>query len=183
MALLAVSYPDLQAEDFEWIQRLRAEYDKAHHQIIRPHFTLVHPVERLDRGRFIDHVRPIVEKTTVIRFAISRALAVPTPTGGECYVFLLPDEGYGDIVSLHDNLYTGPLADELNPDYPFTPHITVGVSNNREVCEKLADDLNENAFSIAGTIQSIDIIDYENNRIEPIAAVTLGKSSTIKGQR
>ena len=46
-----------------------------------------------------------------------------------------------------------------------------------------ADDLNENAFSIAGTIQSIDIIDYENNRIEPIAAVTLGKSSTIKGQR
>ncbi|UCD95452.1 MAG: 2'-5' RNA ligase family protein, partial [Candidatus Zixiibacteriota bacterium] len=119
MALLAVSYPDLNAQDFEWIQQLRARYDKRHHLIIRPHLTLVFPVDKIDRPRFVDHIHLIAERTAIIMFVINRALAVSTPTGDECHVFLVPDTGYSDIVSLHDSLYTGRLAGELKPDYPF----------------------------------------------------------------
>jgi 2'-5' RNA ligase len=173
MALLAVSYPDLQPTDFKWIQMLRARYDTHHFRIVKPHFTLVFPVVKTDRSQFADHVRSIAKQTKGMQFVIRRALTFQNLQRDSCHVFLVPDEGYGDIVSLHNRLYTGPLAEELNPDYPFTPHITIADSKDAAICKDLADSLNAKNISIEGAIQSIDIIDFNNDRVETIEVVRL----------
>ena len=88
-------------------------------------------------------------------------------------------EGYSEIVKLHDRLYTGMLTGELRLDIPFIPHITIGNSKDPQVCATLADRLNAENFAIAGRISSIDIVTYENNRIETICQVELAAKRNV----
>ena len=65
-------------------------------------------------------------------------------------LFLVPDEGYSDIVKLHDKLYSGILKNNLRFDIPYIPHIGIGGSTNPVECKSIADELNKSNFSING---------------------------------
>lgn len=57
------------------------------------------------------------------------------------FVLLVQDEGFSEVVRLHDKLYTVILALELRLDIPFYPHIGIGSSTDVLACKRLADDL------------------------------------------
>jgi hypothetical protein len=86
----------------------------------------------------------------------------------------VPDEGYSEIVKLHDKLYDGPLAPELRLDIPFIPHIGIGNAIDPFACKKLADELNRKAFEIDGRIETLDVTWYEENKVETLERIELG---------
>ncbi len=174
MSLLTISYPELEPDDFEWIQRLRADYCEHDFKIVDPHFTLVFPVSEIDTQAFSDHVRPIVSSTTPIDLVIRCSTIVKTVGDERWYLFLTPDEGFSRIVKLHDSIYTGIMKDHLRLDIPYIPHITIGIFDNARDCKTANDRLNSEDFAITSSIAAVDIVSYDNDTIETIVALPFG---------
>jgi 2'-5' RNA ligase len=173
MSLLAISYPELKPRDFDRIQLIRAEYDELQYELVKPHITIVFATERVGQSEFIDHVLKVSEEASAIRFVMRRTIVMRDYFGDCWYVFMAAAEGCSEIVGLHDRLYTGKLTGELRLDLPYIPHITIGNSKDPQVCATLADRLNVEDLAIVGRISSIDIVTYENDRIETICTVEL----------
>src|SRR3954466_15490962 len=109
---LVVSYPDATPEALAWVEAIRAE----HHPraaAIAAHVTLVFPVAGLDPPTLIAEVQRQVAGTMRIRFTLRCALPCRDLTSEATDVFLVPDEGFGAMVRLHDRLYAGMLAPAL----------------------------------------------------------------------
>lgn len=87
--------------------------------------------------------------------------------------FLVPDEGYSNIIKLHNKLYSGQLKDKLRLDIDFIPHIGVGNSKDKFVCKKMVDSWNDTHFSIKGTITNLTIVEYNNNKIIKLQDIEL----------
>lgn len=114
-----VLFPEF--ERIERIAELRRAYDPLAFAI-PPHITLVFPFEsNLQTAALAAHVRAAVKG--VAPFPIE--LRGVTGDGDE-YLFLNVKRGNDDIITLHDRLYTGPLAPFLSPRHTFVPHLTVG---------------------------------------------------------
>ena len=116
-----VIFPEFQPEQRTLIDRLRASYDPLA-SAIAPHVTLVFPFEALlSAGDLLAHMRASV--ATIAPFAVE----LRGVTGQEDeYLFLNVKRGNDEIIALHDQLYTGPLAPYRSPRYTYTPHLTVG---------------------------------------------------------
>ena len=173
MSLLVLSYPSISQNDFNWIQKIRAKHDVLHYKIVAPHFTIVFAVDDMSRKDFIKHVKNKIKGFTKSSFVLRSAAVVKDAFSEHTHVFLVPDQGYSEIVKLHDTLYSGQLASELRPDIPFIPHITVGNSINPQFCRTLADDLNRQSITIKGRIEKLDVVQYENSRIKIIEQIKL----------
>ena len=89
------------------------------------------------------------------------------------HVFLVPDEGYSNIVKIHDRLYSGLLKDNHRLDVDFIPHIGIANSVDKYKCKRLVDYWNSKEFEINGTISKITIIKYENNIVTNIEDIRL----------
>ena len=163
--LLVVSYPIIATDRLAWIQDIRLQYDELNFQAIDPHFTLVFPIADLDREVLISHVRRSIQHMQSFEFVIRCAIVCGDAFNDYTHVFLVPDEGYGQLVKLHDRLYTGVLAGQLRLDIPFIPHIGIANSQNARNCKQLADRLNEQQFEIHGKVNRLDIIWDKNDRV------------------
>ena len=173
MSLLVLSYPVISRDDFNWIQAVRVNHDKLHYKVVAPHFTIVFPLSDMDRVRFIEHIKHQSRGFKKIAFVLRSAVIVKDATSEYTHVFLVPDEGYGDIVKLHDRLYSGQLASELRLDIPFIPHIGIGNAIDPQVCKELADDLNKQDFTIEGIIETLYVLWYEGNKVNTIEQIEL----------
>lgn len=177
MSLAVVSYPTVSREDLDWMQSIRAEHDGLYYEVADPHLTLVFPVFGLDRGCFLEHVRGRVRGVEKIPFVCRCATVVKDATNEYTHVFLVPDEGHGAIVKLHDRLYEGPLSPHLRLDIPFIPHIGVATAADpKKACKTLADRLNREGFEIGGHVDALDAASYEHDRVTTIERVPLGVS-------
>ena len=47
------------------------------------------------------------------------------------HLLLLLQEGTANVIGLHDEIYTGALAEYWRNDIPFLPHLTLGVLNKK----------------------------------------------------
>lgn len=86
---------------------------------------------------------------------------------------MIPDEGFGAIVRLHDRLYSGPLAPELRLDLAYIPHVTVARHADPRL-PALAGGLNTEGFAIAGARDTLDLVAREDGAIRTFARVALG---------
>ncbi len=172
ISLLALSYPELEQDDLDWIQRFRSEHDR-NYELLGPHFTLVYPVDGIEREAFIENVLGIVKCWPVISFTCRCATVVPNRVDGGWHIFLVPDEGHSEIVKLHDKLYTGWLAGSLRLDLNFIPHMTVGDHVSADRCKALADELNARDFRMSGKFLDVHIASYTDNKIVTIAKAPL----------
>ena len=175
MEFAVVNYPNISEHDYDWIQAIRAEHD-IHYEIIPPHFTIVFPYSTTDEAGFVRHIRLCTKGVKQIRFVSRCALVVKDLVSEYTYVFLIPDDGFSDILRLHDRLYTGMLASQLRLDIPFLPHIGVGNAIAPEACKSLADDLNRSNFSIKGTIDTLDILSFDGKEMKTIERIQLEES-------
>jgi hypothetical protein len=173
MALLVLAYPRIAAEDLAWLQTIRARHDTRYFNLVAPHFTLVFPVTGLEWSAFIAHVRQQAASVRPISFVARCAIVVEDDSKNFSHVFLVPDEGFSDVVKLHDSLYTSVLAPELRLDITFIPHIGVGNYTDARACRELADELNAQDFRLAGLIDTLDVVWYEQQEVRTIAQIAL----------
>ena len=104
------------------------------------------------------------------------ALVAPEPSVRRFHVFLIPDEGFGAILRLHDALHTGPIAAALRIDTPYLPHITVATTSDYPTARKLAFALNQDAFDIHGHIDALQVERRTGEVIKPVADIPLSKT-------
>ncbi len=77
----------------------------------------------------------------------------------------MPDEGYSQIIKMHDKLYSGKLKENLRLDIDFVPHIGIGNSKNKFACKKMVDELNEKDICINGIISNLTLVEYVNDKV------------------
>lgn len=173
MALLVVSYPRVSMRDDEWLASLKQRFAALDPSSLGPHFTLVFPIAEADEQMLAGHVREQVRGQAAIPFVLRCAIAIKDYASEDYFVLLVPDEGFSGIVKLHSRLYTGPLAEHLRPDMPFTPHITVGHTTDGWLCKQIADELNSEDFSIAGVVAHVDLVHKEGAAIRTVERFAL----------
>jgi 2'-5' RNA ligase len=165
MALCAVNFPAMSSEDYLWIQSIRQEHDALFFNVVEPHFALVFPTDQLGESELIAHVAAITARTEPFD-AVLRCAILGDPSFMEhAHVFLIPDEGFSDIVRLHDALYTGPLQSELRLNLPFVPHIGVASSPNIDQCKRIVDRINGERIAIHARVEKLSIIGYDGKRV------------------
>jgi hypothetical protein len=173
MALLVLAYPQIEKNDYDWIQKFRAKHDERYFNIVDPHFTLVFPVFNADESQFIDHTKSVAKKFKEFYFVLRCAQIVKDSFSDYTDVFLVPEEGYRIFVKLHDSLYTDILEPELRLDIPFIPHLGLANSLDPKHCKELADKINNTGIEVVGAISKLDVVQYENNKIKTISAIWL----------
>ncbi|PYQ06206.1 MAG: hypothetical protein DMF82_06935 [Acidobacteria bacterium] len=170
--LAVVAYPLLGDVDRQWIDSTRIKHDPQV-RLIAAHFTLVFPVD-FDADAATAHVRSVVGAAAPISFVIKHARAVRDQPGAGGHVFLVPDDGYPELVALHDRLYDGPFRQYLRREVPYVPHITVAAHAVFERCVAIAQELLADARFPEGRIESIELIRVEADAVRCIASLSLG---------
>lgn len=172
MSLIALSYPYLSPDDQRWIEGIRQEHE-INHGAIKPHITLVFPLDGVPESDFVEHVSRVIGETAAIRFVLKSTVIVTDRTDSLTYVLLVAEEGHSQISKLHDRLYTDILEDHRRLDMPYIPHVTVGSSPEPKQSMELISRLNEKEFAVEGAISSAVIADYKDGKVIPIKNVKL----------
>ncbi len=172
MSLLLVAYPDLNADDYTWIQDIRRTHD-SNYSLISPHFTVVFPTHTTDPARFIEHVTTCTQQCASFSFAIRCAMIVKDSYNPMTHLFLVPDEGYSTLVKLHDELYRGVLEPGLNLDVAYIPHLTIGDHLHAHALKPVADAINHQNRCIFGRVRKLDILAYEHDRVKTLHTISL----------
>lgn len=116
----AVAYfPDV---DPEPINRIRRKYDPTE-PVVAPHIGIVFPVpESVGEDSLARHVEGVLSSWN----------SFPVRIRGfrksfDHWLFLTLEEGYGDVVRLYREMYTGILTKYRRDDIEFVPHISLGL--------------------------------------------------------
>ena len=173
MKYAVISYPKISKIDFDFVQNYRKVNDPKYFSMVDPHITFVFPIPNFSESEFIDEVARQSAGTAKFDFTIRCAMINQDASGEFFHEFLVPDEGYSHIVKLHDKLYSGKFFDNLRFDIDFIPHIGIGNSENVLTCKKNIDDLNSQSLIIEGSVQVLDIVKYENDKIETVETIEL----------
>ncbi len=173
MLYLVLAYPKISKKDFEFIQNYRKANDPKYFKVVDPHFTIVFATSNFTENDFVDEVAKQTNGIQKFDFKIRCATINEDDSHEYYHEFLVPDEGYSQIVKLHDKLYSGAFFDNLRFDIDFIPHIGVGNSTDVHVCKKNVDTLNAQNVFIEGSVDTLDIVAYENNTITTIRKIEL----------
>jgi 2'-5' RNA ligase len=171
-SLAVVAYPTLSDGDRSWVEGIRTRYDPLAPRIAA-HFTLVFPTE-VAEAPLVAQVRNALQSASPIPVVLRRAAVYPDAIGGGGYIFLVAEEGYRELVTLHDALYEGVLAAHKRPDIPFVPHVTVGGQPQVGECERIANELNGEDRIVRAWINSVDVIELGESMMRTVAEIPLG---------
>jgi 2'-5' RNA ligase len=172
MARLIIAYPQLADADYTWVQAIRQQYDPQV-ALVEPHITLVFPFTTIPHEHAVDHLLAVTREVRPISLIFRCAMVVKDDLSPLTHVFLVPDEGLGALVKLHNQLYTDILAPELRLDIPFVPHITIGGFTDPLLAKELADSINRENISIESCVKALDLILYENNTVTTLHRIIL----------
>jgi hypothetical protein len=173
MSLLTLAYPQISEKDYQWIQEFREENDELYHGVMEPHFTLVFQVFNQRPETLIEEIKRRSADHRKIDFTLRCSIMEKDAFTPYWHVYLVPDEGYSHIVKLHDNLYSGKLAEELRLDLPFIPHIGIANSVEKWTCKELVDQINNSDLAIEGVINEIDVVEYHEEKVETLEKIYL----------
>ncbi|CDG64738.1 MAG: hypothetical protein PWQ15_1677 [Methanobacterium sp.] len=173
MSLLALAYPNISDKDYQWIQEFREENDELYYGRMEPHFPLVFPVYNQRPETFIEEIKTRSSNHQRIEFTIRCAVMEKDAFTPYWHVLMVPDEGYSRLVKLHDDLYSGKLAEELRMDRPFIPHIGIANSIEQWKCKELVDQINHANLEIMGTINEINVVEYHEEHAETLEKIKL----------
>ena len=182
MAFAVVSYPAIGKGDLDWIQSIRREHDHLFFSVVAPHFTFVFPTDGVAQAELIEHVTAQASLFHSFEVVFRCAIIGDPHFMGHAHAFLIPDEGFSEIVRLHDTLYTGPLAGELRLDLPFIPHLGIASPPSLEECKSIVDRLNKERFEVRGQINALYVINYDGTRVSTIETCALPRRERITSQ-
>jgi 2'-5' RNA ligase len=168
--LYTVAFPSLSETDARFIAEIRARHDRQV-SVLGPHFTLLYGCEHVDEATYVDHVRAIAGSTMAFQFACLET--EPDEDSGRGYLYLLPELGRMDLVTLLDRLYAGPMAPHLRKDKRFVAHMTIGHAANLDDAARLCDELNAEGVDISGSIDALVVGCVEHARFVELARIAL----------
>jgi len=167
-AIEVIAKPVFGKIEADWLSKLR---ENRAHSPGSPEFTLVFPGSESTANEIVQHVRAVCTTTTRIRFCLRSAVIVPDM--GQYHVFLVPDEGFGAIVRLHDRLHVGPLKNSLRPEEPYIPHLTIASLSEFNLARRIKASLNAQDLAIAGHIDELEVQQRDGATPRCIAKITL----------
>lgn len=170
--LAVVSYPELSNPDRQWIETYRKKND-TYYDFVKEHFTLVFPIENCNVPMLIDEIEKHSANINPFPFTIKCATRNNDLTSDYWHVLLVPDQGFSDIVKLHDKMYSGMLAPYERLDLDFIPHIGVGNSKNPKECKRMIDEINSMNIHMKGAVRKLQLIKHENGIIHTFHEVKL----------
>ena len=174
MPIAIVAFPDLSHENYQWIDKLRQKYSELAYEPLNPHFTLVFPItDAISRKKTIKHVDRIEKQTKSIQFKIRCAVPSPDWISKRNYVFLVPDEGFSELIRLHDALYTNIFEPYLSRRISFIPHITIGHCDVPQLARKISLEINEENIEFTGAINQLDLLDNADGEWKTIQTFKL----------
>src|SRR5258708_5308068 len=168
--LEVVAKPVFAKSDAEWLVRARQEHA---HSPGAPEFTLVFPGAELAADDVLSHVAATCATTPALIFCLRSAVIVPEPGSGAFHIFLVPDEGFGAIIRLHDRLHVGPMAGCLRPEIPYIPHLTIASVNDFSVARRIKAKLNGYELEIDGRIDALEVHERDAGATKCIASIPL----------
>jgi len=171
--LEVIARPHFDKGDLAWLTDIRSRRAGSRGA---PYFTLVFANLDIKPAVFTKAVRAHVKSIHPIRFRLRSALVVPEHTVRRFHVFLIPDEGFGAILKLHDALHAGPLEAALRQDSPYLPHITVATTADYAAARNLAFALNQGDIDIRGHIDALQVESRVSDVIKQVAEVPLLKA-------
>ena len=171
-SLEVIARPHFEKADLAWLTDIRSRRAGSRGP---PYFTLVFPGVDLPPRAFADQVRRNAEGAARIRFRLRSALVVPELVVRRFHVFLIPDEGFGAILRLHEALHRGPLEAAIRTDTPYLPHITVATSTDRAKARDLAHALNLRGLDIHGHIDALTVERRHGEVIKEVAEIPLAR--------
>lgn len=170
-ALEVVAKPEFAKADLEWLTQLRQTKANIAGP---PTFTLVFPGAE-SAAAVVRHVEAVGAATGRIRFCLRSAMIVPEHKTGWFHVFLVPDEGFGAIIRLHDRLHVGPLACCWRPDVPYIPHLTVASMRELNHARTTMASLNAKELAITGRIDELEVHARDASEQRCVARVPLAR--------
>lgn len=173
MSFLVLAYPTLSSSDFNYLQNYRLYNDELYFKVVKPHFTLVFPIVNFTLEEFTKEVKEKSILLKKVNFTIRCATINKDAFSDYYHTLLVPDEGYSNIVKMHDHLYSGIFNNQLRLDIDFIPHIGVGNSKNKFICKQSVDEWNRKDFSIEGSITHLTMVKYENEMVTDIDSFSL----------
>lgn len=169
-SLEVIARPHFEKADEGWLTDIRKRRAGSRGP---PYFTLVFPGVEMEPHAFAEVIRKNAHDIPRIRFRLRSALVAPEPTVGRFHVFLIPDEGFGAILKLHEALHVGPVEAAIRPDTPYLPHITVATCAERDTARKLAHVLNQGGIDIHGHIEALTVERRTGEVIREVAEIPL----------
>jgi 2'-5' RNA ligase len=172
-SLEVIARPHFEQADLAWLTDIRSRRAGNRGP---PYFTLVFSGVDLEPRAFVDQIRANAADIPRIRFRLRSALVVPERAVGRFHVFLIPDEGFGAILRLHDALHRGPVEAAIREQQPYLPHITVATCATHAEARKIAAGLNNGALDISGHIEALEVERRTGEVIRRIAEIPLARS-------
>jgi 2'-5' RNA ligase len=173
-SLEVIARPHFDKADLAWLTDIRSRRAGNRGP---PYFTLVFANHDMKSAAFTKAVRAHVKNIHPIRFRLRSALVVPEHTVRAFHIFLIPDEGFGAILKLHEALHSGPIKADLHQDRPYLPHITVATTPDYDAAHSLAFALNQRDIDIRGHIDAVQVETRTGEVIKLLAEVPLSKAA------
>ena len=168
-----IARPRFDKADMAWITDIRSRRAGSRGA---PYFTLVFGGAEMTLARFTQVIRTQARGVAPIRFRLRSALVVPETVVGRFHVFLIPDEGFGAILKLHDLLHAGLDAGALRQDSPYLPHITVGTTTDHAAARDLALALNNRDIDVAGHFDALQVECRDGEAVKLATEIPLARS-------
>lgn len=172
MSNLAIIYPNISNKDYEAIQAIRKKHDTKYYTVVDPHITLVFGTEKITPDELVEHIRTKLSKAASFSLKFDSAKVIENDSKDFFHAFLIPSNGFNEINTVHDILYTGILESELRHDIPFIPHLGIGTGTKEEM-EDLVSQLNANQIQIKGSADDITVIQYDGSKVSKYASISL----------
>jgi hypothetical protein len=172
MKLYVVAYPEISAADRERIDNYRKSYDRIY-GLVDIHFTFVFMVDDMAANDLAAEIRKQAAGFSSFSFSIRCATVNKDSFTDNYFTFLVPDEGFSNIIKLHDKLYNDKLFRHRRLDIDYIPHIEIANSPDKMLIKRIADEWNAIDFEITGTISSIEVINFENRVLTTIEKIEL----------
>ncbi len=161
------------AESLGDVEAFRAEHDPRA-RAIAGHVTLVFPfASALSSVQVAAHVRRVAARWPLLPVEMAGSDAFEAR-----WLYLRVTRGKEALAELHDRLYRGVLAPFLHHDFPYVPHLTIGIAEDVEACnaalERAAMQLRQ---PIAATVHALSVITLRSDgRVERGAEIPLGSA-------
>ena len=175
-ALYTLCYPQLSDADRRFIDEYRYAHDIPYRSVVGPHFTMIFGCREVPLAVYREHVAGVARSQRPIAFSCRYAMLHDDDENDNYYVFLVPDEGYGELSLLHDKLYRGPLAPFLRLDIPYVPHIGIATMADASRVKALCDALNAKGVEIHGRIDALTICAYDGSTITDVESFPCGRT-------
>lgn len=146
--------PEITRELQEW----RASFGDPMAEIIPAHITLVTTTPTRDWEATINHVREVARRQEPFTVTISGtgSFRPVSPV-----VFIKVEDGFGECVSLHEQLQTGPLERRL--PFPYHPHVTIAHDVPPESLDEAETALKD--YSATFPVASMGLYEHDSNGI------------------